>query len=71
MSNKKFIFITIMAIISVIFTTNIIVAVPTYSTNTSYIDKIFSGDKVINIDIAIDESDWEDLKQNPRDKTVY
>lgn len=71
MSNKKFIFITIIAIISVIFTTNILIAVPAYSTNTSYVDKLFTNDKVINIDIVIDESDWEDLKQNPRDKTVY
>ncbi len=71
MSNKRFALITIIAIISVIFTTNILVAVPAYSTNTSYVDRLFTNDKVINIDIVIDESDWEDLKQNPLDKTVY
>lgn len=71
MSNKRFALITIIAIISVIFTTNILVAVPAYSTNTSYVDRLFSNDKVINIDIVIDERDWEDLKQNPLDKTVY
>lgn len=71
MSNKRFTFITIIALISVILTTNIITTVPAYSTSTSYVDKLFSGNRVINIDIVIDESDWEDLKQNPLNKTVY
>lgn len=71
MSNKRFAFITIIALISVILTTNIITTVPAYSTSTSYVDKLFSGDRVINIDIVIDESDWEDLKQNPLNKTMY
>lgn len=69
MSNKRFAFITIIALISVILTTNIITTVPAYSTSTSYVDKLF--DRVINIDIVIDESDWEDLKQNPLNKTMY
>lgn len=69
MSNKRFAFITIIALISVILTTNIITTVPAYSTSTSYVDKLF--DSVINIDIVIDESDWEDLKQNPLNKTMY
>lgn len=71
MSNKRFTFITIIALIAVILTTNIITTVPAYSTSTSYVDKLFSGDRVINIDIVIDESDWEDLKQNPLNKTMY
>lgn len=71
MSNRRFALITIIAFISVILTTNIIVTVPAYSINTSYVDKLFSDDRVIDIDIVINNNDWEDLKQNPLDKTVY
>lgn len=71
MSNRKFISIIAICLVLLIVSVNIVKSVPAYSTNIDYVSKLFSNDRVVNIDIVIDEADWEDLKQNPLDKTIY
>lgn len=71
MSNRKFISIIAICLVLLIFSVNIVKSVPAYSTNIDYVSKLFSNDRVVNIDIVIDEAAWEDLKQNPLDKTIY
>lgn len=71
MTNKRFTFITLIAIVALLFATNVIISVPAYSTNTNYTESIFSDDRVTTIDIIINDSDWADLKENPLNETMY
>lgn len=71
MTNKRFTFITLIALVALLFATNIIISVPAYSTNTNYTESIFSDNRVATIDIIINESDWADLKETPLNETMY
>lgn len=71
MSNKKFISIIAIALISLIISTNLILIAPVYATNTSYVETLFAPNSVADINIVIDEADLEALRSNPLYKEIY